>query len=143
MVSIAKRLSLLQRVSAEPVVDALESESSSLCGHQPCHKYISLTASTKNRAEKTRNQEKQKNGISKRVEACVRNATTKHAYNSRVSIVFHINLQHPTISLFALTKGYRSKRQLFISFTVAILPLSTRLIKLKFCLIVFAIVAFV
>ena len=35
---------------------------------------------------------------------------------------------------FALTKGQRSKRQLSKSFTVVILPLSTRLIKPNFCL---------
>ena len=45
----------------------------------------------------------------------------------------HTNLQHPTIPLFALTKGYRSKRQLSKSFTVVIQPLLTRLIKPKFC----------
>ena len=34
-------------------------------------------------------------------------------------------------SSFALTKGYRSKRPLFRSFTVVIRPLTTRLIKAK------------
>ena len=34
----------------------------------------------------------------------------------------HINLKHPTIPLLALTKGYRSKRQLSKPFTVAIQP---------------------
>lgn len=37
MVSIDSRLSLLHRVSAEPVVEALDSESSPL-GHQPCQR---------------------------------------------------------------------------------------------------------
>ena len=41
----------------------------------------------------------------------------------------HINLQHPTIPLFAFTKSLRPKRQLSNSFTVKIQPLSTRLIK--------------
>ena len=39
--------------------------------------------------------------------------------------------QQPTIPLFALTKGSRSKRQLSKSFTVVIQPSSTRLIKPK------------
>ena len=42
-----------------------------------------------------------------------------------------VNLQHPTISPFALTKGLRSKRQLSKSFTVVIQPISTCLIKPK------------
>ena len=41
--------------------------------------------------------------------------------------------QQPTITLFALTKGSRSKRQLSESFAVAIQHLSTRLIKPYFC----------
>ena len=44
-----------------------------------------------------------------------------------------INQQHPTIPLFALTKGERSKRQRSKSFQVVIQPLLTRLIKTKFC----------
>ena len=44
----------------------------------------------------------------------------------------HINLQHPKIPLFPLTKGWRSKCQLSKPFTVAIRPLSTRLIKPNF-----------
>ena len=42
--------------------------------------------------------------------------------------------QQPTIPLFALTRGKRSKRQLSKSFTVVIQHLSTRLIKPNFCL---------
>ena len=45
----------------------------------------------------------------------------------------HINLQHPKIPLFALTKCQRSKLQHSKSFTVVIQPLSTRLIKPNFC----------
>jgi len=44
-----------------------------------------------------------------------------------------INLQHHTIPPFAPTKGQRSKRQPSKSLTVVIQPLSTRLIKLHFC----------
>ena len=47
----------------------------------------------------------------------------------------HINLQHPTIPLFAFTKSLCSKRQLSKSFTVEIQPLSTRLINPNFCFI--------
>ena len=41
--------------------------------------------------------------------------------------------QHPTIPLFALTKGQRSKRQLSKYFTVVFQPLSTRFIKPNCC----------
>ena len=53
--------------------------------------------------------------------------------NGKAPLHSHINLQHPTIPLFAVTKGYRSaKRQLSNYFTVVIQPLSTRLIKPNF-----------
>ena len=43
-----------------------------------------------------------------------------------------MNLQHPTVPLFALAKGQRSKRQLSKSFELVSQPLSTRLIKTNF-----------
>ena len=52
--------------------------------------------------------------------------------NGKAPLHSHINLQHPTIPLFALTKGWRSKRQLSKPFRVAIQASSTRLIKPKF-----------
>ena len=52
--------------------------------------------------------------------------------NDKAPLHSHINLQHPTIPLFALTKGWRSKRQLSKPFTVAIQASSNRLIKPKF-----------
>ena len=45
----------------------------------------------------------------------------------------NVNPQRPTIPLFALTKGQRSKRQLSKSLTAVFQPLSTRLIKPNFC----------
>ena len=45
--------------------------------------------------------------------------------NGKAPLHFHINLQQPTIPLFALTKGLRSKRYLSKSFTVVIQALST------------------
>ena len=45
----------------------------------------------------------------------------------------HRNQLHPTIPLFALTKGQRSKRLFSKSFMVVIQPLSTRVIKSNFC----------
>ena len=52
--------------------------------------------------------------------------------NGKVPPHSHINLQRPTIPLFALTKGQRSKRQLSKSFMLVIQPLSTGLIKPNF-----------
>ena len=42
--------------------------------------------------------------------------------NGKVPLQSHINLQHSTITLFALTKDYRSKRPPSISSTVKIQP---------------------
>ena len=53
--------------------------------------------------------------------------------NGKAPLYSRINQQHPTIPLFAPTKGQRLKRQLSKSFTVVIQPLSTRLIKPNFC----------
>lgn len=56
--------------------------------------------------------------------------------NGKAPLHSHINLQHPTIPLFTLTKGKHLKRQLSKSFTVVIQPLSTHLIKPNKCIII-------
>jgi len=52
--------------------------------------------------------------------------------NGKIPPHSHMDLQHPTIPLFALTRGWRSKRQLSRSFGVVIQRLSARLIKPNF-----------